>query len=140
MADDADQQPVIQGQRAALALGFEATRSHRELAANVASVRYSQRRTTEQTAYRTEMAFVQARNDLRRAMWWSFAAYTTCLLAALSVASLFARPVVLVYWRGITIALATLATILVLMGIKRDGGHARNSWTRLRFAPPVENI
>lgn len=130
----------LTAQRSALALGLAATQSQRDLAANVASVRFSQRRTAEQTAYRTEMRFVLARNDLRRAMWWSFASYTTCLLCCIAVIGAYSRPALIVWWRGITIVIGTIAVILALVGIKRDGVHARNSWTRLRWRSPIRNI
>jgi Flp pilus assembly protein TadB len=110
---------------------------HRKLAEDVSHIRQGQRQVAEQNAYRSEMTFVQANGDLRRARWWSLASYMMCSLTALAAVLFTIQPSLLQRWRAIFITLVTLGVCLVLLGLKRDGQYALNSWTRLRFKGPV---
>lgn len=59
-----------------------------------------------------------------------------CSLAALAAVMFTIQPSLLKRWRAIVITLVTVAVCLSLMGIKRDGRYAKNSWTRVRFDGP----
>jgi hypothetical protein len=109
---------------------------HRKLAEDVAHIRASQEDVARQNAYRREMTFVQANADLRRARWWSFVTYTICSLTSLIAVLFTIQPGLLQRWRAIALTLVTVSACLVMLGFKRDGQYAQNSWTRLRFSGP----
>jgi hypothetical protein len=117
----------------ALGTGSFQENTHKQFAANVAAIRKSQQTLAQEGLFRAEMRFVQSRNDSRRAMWWSFTAYTLCLITTVSTLTLLLQPQVMQYWLTVCIAIAACAALLALVGAKRDSKHARNSWTRLRF-------
>lgn len=120
-AADADYAPLIE---------------HRKLAEEVDHIRSGQKAVARQNTFRREMGFVQAKNDLRRARWWSLAAYSTCSLAALAVLVFTVQPRMQRYWRTVSIALLSFVICLAILGHSRDGRYARLSWTRLRFKGP----
>lgn len=109
---------------------------HRKLAEDVAHIREGQEDVARQNAYRREMGFVQANSDLRRARWWSLAAYIMCSLCALVAVLFTIQPSMLQRWRAISITLVTFAVCLAMLGFKRDGQYVESSWSRLRFKGP----
>lgn len=109
---------------------------HQELATEVVGMREGQLTVAKQDAYRQEMAFVQSKNDERRARWWSLAAYAVCSLAALVTALFTIQPGLQQRWRTICVVMVTVTIGLVMLGRKRDGRHAKHSWTQLRFKAP----
>jgi len=109
---------------------------NRKLAEEVAHLREQQQEVAKQNTYRVEMEFVQAVNDMRRARWWSLSAYIICAMCALATVLFTLQPGLISRWRSVMVALVTFAACLYIVGRKRDGQHAKNSWTRLRFSGP----
>ena len=110
---------------------------HRKLAQEVAEMRNEELLIAEQVRDRTEMAYIQANNDLRRAQWWSLSVYALCVLAACATLSFTLQPTVVLRWGSIVIALVAVAACLIIIGRRRDGKYTKDSWTRLRFGAPL---
>ena len=117
----------------ALGTGSFQESSHKQFAANVAAIRKSQQTLAQESLFRSELEFVQSRNDSRRAMWWSLTAYTVCMITTVSLLVIILQPRFMGYWPAVCVGVAACAACLALVGIQRDNQHARNSWTRLRF-------
>lgn len=104
-----------------------------QFADQVVDIRLSQQKVAQQTAYREEMAFVQSRNDLRRAMWWSLATYIVCIVSVVATLAFVANPGLFEHWHIVTLVVGALATSLAVEGIRRDRRHTNDSWTRMHF-------